>query len=98
MSKADLIEYTLLMAFVALASAGLFHQLRRQRQRDLEHFELAVEHRGQHCRQLKLVGQARGLLAALRPSTRALPLRLREGEPGRDLRPAAYSRPPPVAP
>ena len=35
----DLIEYTLLMAFVALASAALFHRRRRQHQGHLEHHQ-----------------------------------------------------------
>ena len=43
----DLIEYTLLLAFVALASAALFLERRRQHPRHLEHRFLAVG-RGQH--------------------------------------------------
>jgi hypothetical protein len=42
----DLIEYTLMLAFVALASAALFSSARRQRKCHLVHDGFAVEHRG----------------------------------------------------
>jgi len=38
----DLIEYTLLLAFVALASATLFLRVLAQHQIDLDHHQLAV--------------------------------------------------------
>jgi hypothetical protein len=50
----DLIEYTLLMAFVALASAALFISSGKQRQQDLEHDQQSVERRGRFRRQLEV--------------------------------------------
>jgi hypothetical protein len=42
----DLIEYTLMLAFVALASAALFCERRRQHQCHLVEHRFAIEQRG----------------------------------------------------
>ncbi len=55
----DLIEYTLLLAFVALASAALFTSGRQQRHQDLERRQHQPVERGTPASQLERGGRRR---------------------------------------